>query len=146
MMSYRNELHASQVGAVHEIQSLASRQNRNSMPGTEYRAFALCARIAVAMLYVVCTIAAVAQSPQDLKFHFRNLVDNRRSLTDFSSFPAINDSGAVVFAASETGVGDGIFKWKDGVVTRVASSGAGMLSGFGNAPVIDARGRVAFDA
>lgn len=146
MMSHRNESYASQVGAVHEIESLASRQNRNSMPETGSRAFALCARIAVAMLYVVCTIVAVAQSPQDLKFHFRNVVDNRQTLTGFSTFPAINDSGEVVFAASETGVGDGIFKWKDGAVTRVASSGAGTLSGFGNEPVIDARGRVAFDA
>jgi hypothetical protein len=73
-------------------------------------------------------------------------VDNGQTLSGFSSFPAINDSGAVVFAASETGVGQGIFKWKDGAVTRVASSGAGVLSAFGNAPVIDALGDVVFDA
>lgn len=146
MKSYRIEPRMSRVSAMHEIQSFAPRQNRNSMPETGSRAFAICARIAVALLYVVCTIAAVAQSPGDLKFHFRNVVDNHQNLADFSSFPAINDSGAIVFAASETGVGQGIFKWKDGAVTRIASSGAGALSSFGNAPVIDAHGRVAFDA
>ncbi|HXS11586.1 MAG TPA: hypothetical protein VN734_02710, partial [Acidobacteriaceae bacterium] len=89
MKSHRIEPRMSQVSAMHEIQSLALRQNRNSMPGTGSRVFAICARIAVGMLYAACVIAAVAQSPADLKFHFRNVVDNRQSLADFSSFPAI---------------------------------------------------------
>ena len=132
MKSYRIEPRMSQVSAIHEIQSLAPRQNRNSMPGTGSRVFAICVRIAVGMLYAACVVAAVAQSPADLEFHFRNVVDNRQSLADFSSFPAINDSGAVVFTASKTGVGQGVFKWKDGAVTRIASNGAGMRSNWGH--------------
>jgi len=146
MKSYRIEQRVPQVSAAHEMQSLAPRQDRDSMPETGSQVFAICARIGVGLLYAACAFAAVAQSPADLNFHFRNVVDNRQTLSGFNSFPAINDSGAVVFTASEAGVGQGVFKWKNGAVTRIASSGAGVLSGFGNAPVIDAHGRVAFDA
>ena len=74
MKSHTIEQSISQVSAADEIQSLASRQSRNSMPETGSRAFAICARIAVGILYFACFAAAIAQSPEQAAVRSRSLV------------------------------------------------------------------------
>lgn len=80
MKSYRIEPHVLQANAGNEIQSLAPRLNPNpvhreriSNPlGTGPRFPPICARIGIAMLYVACHIAAIAQSPEQLRLRLRN--------------------------------------------------------------------------
>lgn len=88
MKSYRIESRASQVSAAENIQSLAGRPKRGAMSDSGSRGFALCARIGVAMLYIACAIAAVAQSPEKPRVNV----------------PGISDAGSSV--GLSTGSGD----------------------------------------
>lgn len=63
MNSYKTEQRVSQVDVPGETQSLAPRQNPDSMHVSGSRVFAIGARIAVGILYFACFTAAIAQSP-----------------------------------------------------------------------------------
>ncbi|HXC94543.1 MAG TPA: choice-of-anchor tandem repeat NxxGxxAF-containing protein [Edaphobacter sp.] len=78
-------------------------------------------------------------------FRFVNIADSTNGFTAFSTFPAINNHGAVAFEASVPG-GDGIFKSQDGAVTTIAQSSPGGFGLFGRDPVINEAGTVAFGA
>jgi|SRR5215472_4081599 len=58
-----------QVRSNGEMQSLAARQNPDTMLIAGSHVFAIGARIAVGLLYFACFAAAVAQSPQDSRPH-----------------------------------------------------------------------------
>lgn len=60
MKSYRIKPTVLRVIATNQIQSLASRPKLGSMPDSGSRVFAVCARIGVGILYLVCIVAAVA--------------------------------------------------------------------------------------
>jgi hypothetical protein len=86
-----------------------------------------------------------AKSTRKYDFEFARVVDSTQGFSDFQTFPAINNNGTVVFIAVRSGVGQGVFRSREGQVTNVATERDGFLA-FGNAPAINAGGTVAFTA
>src|SRR5579864_900475 len=102
---------------------------------------ALCAS-ALSMLLTLGVPRACAQNLNP-DFDFINVADTTsQGFTSFATFPAINNKGAIVFAATRESTG-GIFKWDKGELTTVASTQDG-IAGFGLDPVINKDGRVCF--
>ena len=85
-----------------------------------------------------------AQATEHLAFQFTNIADNTSSFTGFTTFPAINSRGTVVFQATGPKFTDGIFEAQNGEITTVAAGNA--LTLFGQDPVINDAGVVAFEA
>lgn len=81
MQSYKVESRASKASAANETQSLALRPKLDPTHSSKSRGFAVCARIGVAMLYVACAIAAVAQPPEQSRVHLRSAVGSRSPCT-----------------------------------------------------------------
>jgi hypothetical protein len=100
--------------------------------------------LAALMLLGVSVGQAFGQDKVRADFQFVNVADTTQGFTGFSTFPAINNFGAVAFEANQPGT-EGVFKWQDGTVNPIATSGT-VLSGFGLDPAINARGIVAFEA
>lgn len=98
-----------------------------------------------AFLLSVTTGPASADAARSYEFEFTNVVDSTHGFTDFQSFPAINNQGAVAFVAVKSGVGQGVFRTREQEVTTIASALDGLVN-FGNDPAINASGVVAFDA
>jgi hypothetical protein len=98
-----------------------------------------------ALLLFVSTVSVSAESAKKYDFEFTNVADSSQGFSDFQTFPAINNKGAVVFVAVRSGYGQGVFRSREGEVTTIASQRDG-LQNFGNAPAINSGGVVAFNA
>jgi hypothetical protein len=98
---------------------------------------------AVCILSVGVALAS-AQSNSRMDFEFTNVADSTQGFTNFSTFPAINNSGSVAFVAFQNGV-SGVFRSRNGEVTTIASGKEG-FGFFGIAPSVNASGFVAFVA
>jgi len=90
-------------------------------------------------------VGASQAADKKYDFEFTNVVDSTQGFNGFETFPAINNKGAVVFVAVQTGVGQGVFRSQDGVVTTIATV-KDDLQFFGIDPVINVSGVVAFGA
>src|SRR3954453_944004 len=88
---------------------------------------------------------ASAQSGKKYDFEFINVADSPQGLSNFQTFPAINNKGQVVFVAFRSGVGQGVFRSQNGELTTIASDSDG-LRNFGNNVAINAPGVVVFQA
>lgn len=87
-----------------------------------------------------------AQNSERSHFKFVNVADSTQGLSDFSKFPAINESGTVAFVASGNDKKQGVFRWQDGEMATIASESDGLLTSFGDDVVINATGIVGYDA
>ncbi|MDD1621870.1 MAG: hypothetical protein LUQ11_10360 [Methylococcaceae bacterium] len=96
-----------------------------------------------AFLFAAGASLASAESAGKHDFEFINLADSTQGFSNFEPFPAINDKSAVVFVATRSDTGQGVFRTRNGKVTAIASNLDG-LDLFGNTPAINARGVVAF--
>src|SRR6266404_8288442 len=83
--------------------------------------------ILAALLTAVSAGQAFAQESRHMAFQFVNIADNTTGFTGFTSFPAINNRGAVVFQATGPIFTDGIFKAQNGEVTTVSSVSDGLI-------------------
>jgi hypothetical protein len=106
------------------------------------------ARLAIAVVSVLCASAGLvsAEPARKFDFEFTNVADSTQGFTAFTTFPTINNSGAVGFIAAQNGI-QGVFRSRNGEVTAIAS--ASVKDGFqlfGNEPAINASGVVAFTA
>ena len=111
-----------------------------------------CASLAAVLLLTSGTVATFGQTTHTEKFRFLNVADSSQGFSTFTQFPAINNDGAVAFEATGPAFeapggtfGDGVFKWRDGVLTPLATTASG-LSLFGIDPVINDLGVVAYEA
>lgn len=100
---------------------------------------------AAAFLFAAGTSLASAEPVSQHEFEFINVADSTQGFTNFEPFPAINNQSAVVFVATRSDTGQGVFRSRAGTVTTIASNQDG-LDLFGKAPVINARGVVAFSS
>ncbi|WKJ90067.1 hypothetical protein QZJ86_18970 [Methylomonas montana] len=98
-----------------------------------------------AFLFAADASLASAEPAGKHEFEFINVADSTQGYTNFEPFPAINNKSAVVFVATRSDTGQGVFRSRDGKVTTIASGRDGLV-GFDNAPVINRRGVVAFSA
>jgi len=91
-------------------------------------------------------LSACALLAQDLKLHYIavNVADSTQGLGRFSNFPAINNRGTIAFVATRNSDGQGVFKWEDGAIRTIASTGS--LNSFGDDVVINASGVVGYEA
>ena len=98
------------------------------------------------LAFLLCVSAgmASAQSAKKYDFEFTRVADSTQGYSGFQTFPAINQKGAVAFVATRSGLGQGVFRWRDGEVTTIASEMDG-LRNFSNAPAMNASGLVAFE-
>jgi hypothetical protein len=101
---------------------------------------------ATALLLAAHAGYAFSQNRAHSDFQFVNVADTTQGFTSFSTFPAINDHGAIAFEATLPGAVDGIFRWKDGSMLQIAKSSPGGLSLLGADPAINASGTVVFEA
>jgi hypothetical protein len=104
--------------------------------------------VAAALLMLVVSVGhAFGQNKRDSDFRFVNVADSTQGFTAFSTFPAINNDGAVAFQARGPALTDeGVFRWQDGTLRTIAKHTVGGPTLFGIDPVINAAGTVAFEA
>lgn len=87
---------------------------------------------------------AFAGSPQKPHVEFVNVADSTQGLAGFSQFPAINRAGAVAFVATQTGVGQGVFRSEHHELRTIASTADNQFTFFADNVVINASGVVGF--
>jgi hypothetical protein len=121
------------------------RSSRNQHSHTAQRPVALKRLLfAAALLLALSACQAFAQITKN-DFKFVNVADSTQGFGGFSQFPTINDRGAVAFVATPTGLGQGVFKWRDGRIRTIAQAG-GLLSSFSDDVVINSAGVVGYAA
>jgi hypothetical protein len=103
------------------------------------------AAIMAALLLSASTGLTSAESGKKYDFEFTNVTDSTQGLTDFQTFPAINNKSDVVLTAFRSGYGQGVFRSRHGEMTTIATETDG-LHNFGNDATINAAGVVAFHA
>jgi hypothetical protein len=115
--------------------------------GTRKR-FVFGRRLAVAAIAGGAVLAAASAAYAGaVNVTFTDVADTAgHGFTGFSTFPAINNAGAVAFEASRTGIGQGVFRSQDGALTTIASGVGVVFSSFGMSPAINTGGVVAFFA
>ncbi len=112
-----------------------------------FRALLITTRAIVCMAAILLLGAAslAADEKKKFDFEFTNVADSTQGFTNFQTFPAINNKGHVVFVADRSGVGQGVFRSRDGDLETIASVKDGFQF-FGGEPAINAKGVVAFTA
>jgi hypothetical protein len=115
--------------------------------GTRKR-FVFGRRLAVAAIAGGAVLAAASAAYAGaVNVTFADVADTAgQDFTGFSTFPTINNAGAVAFEASRTGFGQGIFRSQGGALTTIASGVGGVFGNFGMSPAINSGGVVAFFA
>lgn len=101
--------------------------------------------LAAAALLLACASPLPAESHRKYDFDFTTVVDSTQGFSDFQTFPAINNKGAVAFVANRSGYGNGVFRARAGEVVNLATEHDGLLA-FGNDPAMNAAGAVVFTA
>lgn len=101
------------------------------------------ALVAVALFVAMSASIALGQATR-LDCAFVNVADSSRGFSGLSRFPAINNRGEVAFIANRIGSGQGVFKWEEGRVKTIVSSGS--LNSFGDDVAINSAGVVGYDA
>ena len=101
------------------------------------------ALITVTLIFVLSASMALGQATS-LDCAFVNVADSTRGFSGLSRFPAINNRGEVAFIANKVGSGQGVFKWEEGTIKTIASSGN--LNNFGDDVAINSAGVVGYDA
>ena len=101
---------------------------------------------ATAVLLAASAGYAFGQGKAPSDFQFVNVADTTQGFSNFATFPAINDHGAVAFEATRPGNVEGIFRWNDGSLLQLAKSSPGGLSLLGIDPAINAGGTVVYEA
>jgi len=101
------------------------------------------ALITVTLIFVLSASMALGQATS-LDCAFVNVADSTRGFSGLSRFPAINNRGDVAFIANKVGSGQGVFKWEEGTIKTIASSGN--LNNFGDDVAINSAGVVGYDA
>jgi hypothetical protein len=100
---------------------------------------------AAIVLLVAAASLCDAQPARRWDFEFEKVVDSTQGFSDFATFPAMNNHGAVAFVAYRSGVGNGVFRVREGAITNIATELDG-LQLFGGTPAMNAQGVVAFSA
>lgn len=98
----------------------------------------------IARIVMGSMIVSAATFAHAAGYTFTRIADSAASYTSFLSAPAVNDNGLVVFHASLTGGGEGIFVGSGGPPTTLADS-AGNFANFGT-PMLNNTGTAAFVA
>jgi hypothetical protein len=101
--------------------------------------------LTAASILLIAAASLCAQPARRWDFEFEKVVDSTQGFSDFQTFPAINSRGAVAFVAFRSGVGNGVFRAREGAITNIATEQDG-LRFFGGAPAMNAAGVVAFTA
>jgi hypothetical protein len=102
--------------------------------------------LAVSMVCVLSPGARAETNPKN-DYVFVNAVDSTQGFLLFGSAPAINNNGAVAFESVGFGFLFGsVWKWQDGALTLIATSADDHLRNFGDNVVINASGKVGFNA
>lgn len=97
-----------------------------------------------AMLLMLASAAWLfAEHGRKYDFEFTSVADSTQGFSDFDTFPAINNSGAVAFVAVRSEVGQGVFRAADRKVSALATQRDGFQA-FSGAPAMNAAGTVAF--
>jgi hypothetical protein len=103
--------------------------------------------ILTASLVSLPTPGVAAETGPKANYVFVNVADNTQGFSLFGFEPAINNSGAVAFEAAGPGFAFGsVWKWQEGILTLIATSAGDHLHNFGDNVVINASGRVGFNA
>jgi len=88
-----------------------------------------------ALLIASSAIQVLAQTKERL--NFVNVADTTQGLRNFSEFAAMNDLGSVVFEAIDGDGKQGVFKWRAGTITTIASESNSTQRDFNDAVIND---------
>ncbi|HEU5412739.1 MAG TPA: choice-of-anchor tandem repeat NxxGxxAF-containing protein [Candidatus Angelobacter sp.] len=101
----------------------------------------------IAMLLVALFAGqALAHSQQTAQIRFVNVADSTQGLSDFSQFPAINNRGAVVFTAVQSGAGQEVLRHDRNGLSPIALADGSTITLFTDDVAINDSGVVAFRA